>query len=67
MSQQSSLTQSAHCVRQVLTAYRRGLEKLAEDGRRRLVRHGHLLEREIITGIVGRSPDWHKMRRRQQI
>ena len=42
-------------------------DELTNDGRRRLVRHGHLLEREIITGIVGRSPDWHKMRRRQQI
>src|SRR3979411_2076519 len=26
-------------------------DKLTDDGRRRLVRHGHLLEREIVTGI----------------
>jgi putative transposase len=26
-------------------------DKLTEDGRRRLVRHGHLPEREIVTGI----------------
>ena len=25
--------------------------KLTDDGRRRLVRHGHLPEREIVTGI----------------
>ena len=26
-------------------------DKLTDDGRRRLVRHGHLPEREIVTGI----------------
>ena len=26
-------------------------DKLTEDGRQRLVRHGHLPEREIVTGI----------------
>lgn len=26
-------------------------DKLTDDGRQRLVRHGHLLEREIMTGI----------------
>jgi putative transposase len=34
-------------------------DKLTEDGRRRLVRHGHLPEREIVTGIgpiVVRAP-----------
>ena len=27
------------------------IDKLTDDGRRRLVRHGHLPEREIMTGI----------------
>ena len=33
-------------------------DKLTEDGHRRLVRHGHLPEREIATGIghEGRAP-----------
>jgi putative transposase len=26
-------------------------DKLTDDGRRRLVRHGHLPDREIMTGI----------------
>jgi hypothetical protein len=32
-------------------------DKLTEDGRQRLVRHGHLPEREIVTGIDRDSPD----------
>src|SRR5256714_13850451 len=34
-------------------------DKLTDDGRQRLVRHGHLPEREIMTGIgpgAGRAP-----------
>jgi putative transposase len=27
------------------------IDKLTDDGRQRLVRHGHLPEREIMTGI----------------
>jgi putative transposase len=35
-------------VRALLSAH---ADKLTEDGRQRLVRHGHLPEREIMTGI----------------
>ena len=34
-------------------------DKLTDDGRRRLVRHGHLPEREIVTGI-GATPEGKK-------
>jgi len=32
-------------------------DKLTDDGRRRLVRHGHLPEREIMTGIGCDGPE----------
>lgn len=42
----------AHAVEAEVAAFLGGhADKLTEDGRRRLVRHGHLPEREIVTGI----------------
>ena len=43
-------------------------DKLTDDGRQRLVRHGHLPEREIMTGIgpvaAARAPSAFAFRRR---
>ena len=42
----------AHAVETEIAAFLDGhVETLTDDGRRRLVRHGHLPEREIMTGI----------------
>ena len=42
----------AHAVEAEVAAFLGShADKLTEDGRRRLVRHGHLPEREIVTGI----------------
>jgi len=42
----------AHAVETEVAAFLDGhVETLTDDGRRRLVRHGHLPEREIMTGI----------------
>ena len=44
-------------------------DKLTDDGRRRLVRHGHLPEREIVTGIGAvavRCPRVRDPRRRRR-
>ena len=38
---------------EVASLLERYADEITDDGRRRLVRHGHLPEREIVTGICG--------------
>ena len=44
------LTQAVEAEVAALLSYH--ADKLTDDGRQRLVRHGHMPEREIMTGIV---------------
>src|SRR5262249_35593480 len=72
MSQQSSLTQSAHSVRQVLTAYSRAtsrpsLHLLKQVPLDRIGDHlrGHLADAQIVEMRLDRQPSEQVLRQRQ--